>query len=207
MMCVTSQKWPMWFLPHDLYLPEGGRSKIHTVTGGPLKMVALFLDWNDCFPYLEKYGYNTVAWVLREAMLYLLTQVTPVFSVTQSCLILCNPWTVACLEALRSMGCTNNLYSMKLFYERSRCRFYPGNFFCVDSFYHRLVYGNDFTHPFWEKDVPDTVKPKPGTVRIYSLVYPIQKHLLKTHCEPSVPIGLTWKQSLRQGCGCRCFPF
>ena len=63
------------------------------------------------------------------------------------------------------------------------------------------------SHPFWEKDLPDTVKPKPGTVRIYSLVYPIQKHLLKSHCEPSVPMGLPWEQSLRQGCGCRCFPF
>ena len=34
------------------------------------------------------------------------------------------PWTVA-RQALRSMGCTNNLNSMKLFYEKKEMQVYP----------------------------------------------------------------------------------
>lgn len=56
------------------------------------------------------------------------------------------------------------------------------------------------SHSLGEKDLPDTVNPKPGTVRIYLLIHLFNKYLLKTCYEPSVSIGLTSEQSLRQGC-------
>lgn len=59
------------------------------------------------------------------------------------------------------------------------------------------------SHYLREKDLLHSVNSRLATVRFYLLVSPFNKYFLEVYYEPSVSVGLTPKQNLRQRCECR----
>ena len=88
--CVTSQKWPMWFLPHDLYLLGKEADQKYTVTTVVLWKwwFSSWLEWLLPLPGKTWLQYCGQYW---KHALFINTNNLYVCSVTQSCSLLCNP--------------------------------------------------------------------------------------------------------------------